>query len=190
MLPRIDAPWPPAFTDSVAVWRSGHGPCTSMWTMPPQTRLVEARERRTGRQSDDAGAHQQPMLMAVDDDVATLDLLCEIAAEAGWFALGFTRLSPFRASLQREHPSLLIIDDDLPDGRGGDLARELREDPNTADVPLVVCTAAHPMRQAEIGAWAPVVSKPFDLGEIEQILAQVDRSRDGTTGRRSLGRAG
>jgi DNA-binding response OmpR family regulator len=130
------------------------------------------------------------MLIAVDDDVATLDLLCEIAAEAGWFALGFTRLSPFRASLRREHPSLLIIDDDLPDGRGGDLARDLRDDPRTAGVPVVVCTAAHPMRQAEIGSWAPVISKPFDLGEIEEILALVDRNRDGTAGRQSFGRAG
>ncbi|HEX7197678.1 MAG TPA: hypothetical protein VF364_12695, partial [Candidatus Limnocylindria bacterium] len=39
-----------------------------------------------------------------------------------------------------------------------------------ADVPLLVCTAAHPMRQAEIGAWAPVVSKPFDLAEIDAFL--------------------
>jgi DNA-binding response OmpR family regulator len=72
----------------------------------------------------------------------------------------------------------MILDDDLPDGRGGDLARELRADDRTADVPTLVCTAAHPMRQAEIGAWAPVVTKPFDLLEIESFLAAAAR-RDG-----------
>lgn len=128
-------------------------------------------------------------MIAVDDDVATLDLLCEIAMEAGWFALGFTRLAKFRAALDREQPSLLIIDDDLPDGRGGDMARELREDPRMSDVPVLVCTAAHPMRQAEIGGWAPVIAKPFGLREIETVLDQAARVRDG--GRdRSIGRAG
>ncbi|HEX7196608.1 MAG TPA: response regulator, partial [Candidatus Limnocylindria bacterium] len=106
----------------------------------------------------------------VDDDVATQELLCEIGRDAGWVAQGFSRLSELRASLDSVKPTLLILDDDLPDGRGGDLARDLREDKRMADVPLLVCTAAHPMRQAEIGAWAPVVSKPFDLAEIDAFL--------------------
>ena len=130
-------------------------------------------------------------MIAVDDDVATLDLLCEIAAEAGWFAMGFTRLSQLRAALDHEHPSLLIIDDDLPDGRGGDLARELREDPRMTGIPLVVVTAAQPMRQAEIGSWAPVVSKPFDLDQIETILDAAVRRRRGEAGwSKSFHRAG
>jgi DNA-binding response OmpR family regulator len=128
-------------------------------------------------------------MIAVEDDVATLDLLCEIAAEAGWFAMGFTRLSQLRASLDHEQPSLLIIDDDLPDGRGGDLARELREDPRMTDVPLVVCTAAQPMRQAEIGSWAPVISKPFDLDQIETILDAARQQHRGA-GSKSFNRAG
>ena len=117
-------------------------------------------------------AARPPLLYVADDDVATLDLLCEIARDAGWVARGFTRISQLRATLGgAAMPTLLILDDDLPDGRGGDLARELRDDPGTVKVPLLVCTAAHPMRQAEIGLFAPVVSKPFDLSEIEAFLA-------------------
>ncbi len=44
-----------------------------------------------------------------------------------------------------------------------------------ADVPLVVWTAAHPTRQAEIGTWAPVISKPFKLTEIDAFLAAATR---------------
>lgn len=120
-----------------------------------------------------------PTLFVVDDDVATLELLCEIGRDAGWSARGFTRLSELRTTLDTTTPSLLILDDDLPDGRGGDLARELRSDERLADVPTLVCTAAHPMRQAEIGAWAPVVAKPFDLTEIDAFLgAAARRSRE------------
>ncbi|MGI8658135.1 MAG: response regulator [Candidatus Limnocylindria bacterium] len=106
----------------------------------------------------------------VDDDPSTLELLCEVAREAGWEAYPFRRLVDVRASLNRSRPTLLILDDDLPDGRGGDLVRELRHDERMADTPMLVCTAAHPRRQAEIGSWAPVVSKPFRLAEIDAVL--------------------
>lgn len=126
---------------------------------------------------EDANVRRPPVLFAVDDDTGTLDLLREVAQDAGWVAHGFTRLAELRSYLDHTKPTLLILDDDLPDGRGGDLARDLRHDDRMADVPLLVCTAATPMRQAEIGAWAPVVSKPFDLDEIERFLDAADRRR-------------
>jgi DNA-binding response OmpR family regulator len=131
-------------------------------TMTSSIPIVDASERgpQPGR----------PVVFVVDDDVATLGLLCEIALDGGWECRGFSRLAEVRRAMAERPPALLILDDDLPDGRGGDLARELRDDPVFAGVPLLVCTAARPMRQAEIGGWAPVVSKPFDLGAIERFL--------------------
>ena len=155
-----------------------------------QMRLVDGSDRRDGLESRTAELRDgQPLLFVVDDDAATLDLLCEVATESGWEAEGFTHLRALRASLDRVRPTLLIIDDDLPDGRGGDFARDLREDRRMRGVTLLVCTAAHPMRQAEIGQWAPVVSKPFDLLEIETFLEAAARHRDEPSGR-SFGRAG
>jgi len=120
-----------------------------------------------------------PVLFVVDDDIPTLELLREVAHASGWRSVGFTRLGPLRAALDDRRPTLVIVDDDLPDGRGGDLARELRSDPLLDDIPLVVCTAATSVRQAEIGTWAPVVAKPFELNEIEAFLAAALR-RDGS----------
>lgn len=151
-------------------------------------RLLSPNERRTPDPSEPAMSERSgPVLFIVDDDLATQELLREVGLEAGWDAHGFARLSDLRAALEWRRPALLILDDDLPDGRGGDLAREFREDERMEGVVVLVCTAAHPMRQAEIGNWAPVVSKPFDLGEIEAFLAAV-ANRD--NGRRSFGRAG
>lgn len=121
-----------------------------------------------------------PLLYVVDDDVATLSLLCDIAEDAGWNVRGFTRLAELLERLEVERPDVMILDDDLPDGRGGDLAREVREDPRLEDVAFVVCTAAHPMRQAEIGSWAPVVSKPFEVREIERFLQSTRGPRSGS----------
>ncbi len=121
----------------------------------------------------------RPTLFVVDDDTATCDLICEIAQDAGWVATGFSCLTDLRGSLGEAKPTLLILDDDLPDGRGGDLARELRTSPRMADIPLVVCTAAHPTRRAEIGNWAPVITKPFALAEIDAFLAATRRQSFG-----------
>jgi DNA-binding response OmpR family regulator len=124
------------------------------------------------RQSAGRGDHDgKPVLFVVDDDVPTMELLREIAHESGWATHGFTHLGPLRAALDRDRPTLLIVDDDLPDGRGGDLARDIRRDPRMEDVPLLICTAASSRRQAELGRFAPVVAKPFDLVEIEEYLS-------------------
>lgn len=151
--------------------------------------MVDAHGPRDDRSDTGELEGRRPLLFVVDDDVATLELVCEVAADAGWTAMGFTHLSALRDSLDRMRPTLLILDDDLPDGRGGDLARDVREDSRMADVTLLVCTAAHPMRQAEIGQWAPVVSKPFDLREIEHFLDAAARRRGGALGQ-SFDRAG
>ena len=120
-----------------------------------------------------------PVLFVLDDDLPTLQLLCEVARESGWHSVGFTRLARLRAALHDRRPTSLIIDDELPDGRGGDLVRDLVSDPRMEDISLLVCTAAPLKRQAEIETWAPVVAKPFEVGEIEAFLAAASRSANG-----------
>jgi DNA-binding response OmpR family regulator len=118
-----------------------------------------------------------PVVFVIEDDVATLRLLCDVASDAGWVARGFTRLGEARARIESDPPSLVIVDDDLPDGRGGDLARDMTTQVSEDAVPVVVCTAAHPTRRAEIRSWAPVVAKPFALSEIERLLSTAARGR-------------
>ena len=113
--------------------------------------------------------------------------MCEIAEDAGWQSRGFTRLKQLHARLESERPDVLILDDDLPDGSGGDLARELREDPSTAELPVVVCTGAHPIRRAEITSWAPVVAKPFRIEELERFLDSARRQLGGGPDHRAAG---
>ena len=143
--------------------------------------IVQRTERKRtdvrGRSSSAARRDPRPVLFAVEDDEPTLELIRDLATDAGWAARGFSQLSEFELAVAERVPDLVILDDDLPDGRGGDRARELRSDRRLHGVPVLVCTAAHSTRQAEIGAWVPVVSKPFDLGEIERILDAVARRR-------------
>jgi DNA-binding response OmpR family regulator len=130
------------------------------------------------RQSRDTCRPDRPVLFAVEDDPSTLEMLHDVATDAGWVTQGFSQLSEFERAVAERVPDLVILDDDLPDGRGGDRARELQRDRRLRNVPVLVCTAASLPRQAEIEAWVPVMSKPFDLGEIERILDAVARRAD------------
>lgn len=135
----------------------------------------------------DAPDEQKQVAFVVDDDPAALALMCDIAEDAGWACRGFTRLRDLERGMDREPPGILILDDDLPDGSGGDLARELQQDPALARLPIVVCTAAHPARRAEITSWAPVVSKPFSIDELEYFLDRARRRGDPQSRHRRAG---
>lgn len=109
----------------------------------------------------------------IEDDALTLRLISELASGAGLEPFAFTRLSTARRALNEQMPDVLVVDDDLPDGQGADLIRELRADPRTRDVRVLFCTAANPDRRREIAELADVIAKPFRLAEVEQALAEV-----------------
>jgi len=111
-----------------------------------------------------------PVVVVVEDDLGTLGLLADVAEDAGWVARPCRSLRQMDRALDDVEPSLIILDDDLPDGRGGDRAQRLHSDPDMHDLPVVLCTAAAPSRLAEIGRAVPVVTKPFTVAEIERVL--------------------
>jgi DNA-binding response OmpR family regulator len=118
-------------------------------------------------------ARTMPPAYVVEDDVMMLHLLSEIAAAAGLAPRTFTRLSTARRAMRERPPAVLVIDDDLPDGRGADFVRELKADARTRDVNVVMCTSAGPQRRRQIAGLAPIVGKPFAVEEMETALRRV-----------------
>lgn len=100
-------------------------------------------------------------------------LLGELATSVGLQPRHFTRLADARRAIREGAPAVLVIDDDLPDGRGGDFVRELKEDPRTENVPVVMCTGAGPVRRRQMSRFVPVVHKPFDVNEMAEILRRL-----------------
>ena len=85
-----------------------------------------------------------PRAFVIEDDLHTLALLTDLAAMCGFEPVAFTRLSSARAALRERVPTIMVVDDDLPDGRGSDLVSEVRANPRTSHVRVVFCTAAEP----------------------------------------------
>ncbi|HEY7846555.1 MAG TPA: response regulator, partial [Candidatus Limnocylindria bacterium] len=116
------------------------------------------------------GERPPPRAFVIEDDVLTLALLSDLAEMCGFEPVAFTRISSAREALRGLAPAIMVVDDDLPDGRGTDLVREVRANPRTADVRVVFCTAAGPSRRREIAQVAPVIAKPFRVREVERVL--------------------
>ena len=102
----------------------------------------------------------------------TLALLSDLAEMCGFEPVAFTRIASARKALREHVPTIMVVDDELPDGRGGDLVRELRANSRTGHVRVVFCTAAGPSRRREIAQLAPVIEKPFRVRELERVLQE------------------
>jgi DNA-binding response OmpR family regulator len=120
-----------------------------------------------------SGHEHRPRAFVIEDDVLTQRLLAELIASRGLEPVSFSRLSSARRALRERPPQVMVVDDDLPDGKGAELVRELRADPRLCDVRVLFCTAADPARRREMSRLAPVVAKPFALREMERALAEV-----------------
>lgn len=138
---------------------------------------------------DGIGARTEspPVVVVVEDDVETLGLLADVAEESGWEARTCRSLLQLARTLDDVDASLVILDDELPDGSGGDEAIHLRTDPETSDLPVVVCTAAAPSRLAELRDAVPIVTKPFTIGQIERVLDAALRHRPRRVASRTAG---
>lgn len=136
---------------------------------------VGARRDATLRPSDaqarDTGRRRRAFV--VDDDPTTQLLLGDLAGELGWQTERFATLSALRRALARDEPDLLILDDALPDGSGGDFIAEMRGQDRLRRLPVVICTGAVPARRRFLGRLAPILAKPFDLFAFERIVLDV-----------------
>ena len=78
--------------------------------------------------------------------------------------------------ISASHPDLVILDWWLTDMSGADLVRDLKADPRTAQVPLLVCSAAHyDVRTAEEELHRHGVSVVFKPFNVDDLLDQVQR---------------
>jgi DNA-binding response OmpR family regulator len=113
-------------------------------------------------------------VLVVDDNRELTDLLCEQLTKHGYQSIraaeGFAALRLARS----ERPDLVILDLMLPGLGGLEVCRRLRQDPETAAVPILILSAKGEeldrVLGLEVGA-DDYVSKPFSVREV---LARVN----------------
>lgn len=117
--------------------------------------------------ADDSATHME--ILYVEDNPADLRLVERIVARMPRTRLMTAMQGAIGLELAREHrPSLVVLDLHLPDMGGTEVLRQLRAQPETRDIPVMILSADGSVRQVRSltaeGAQA-YLTKPLDIRE-------------------------
>jgi putative two-component system response regulator len=120
-------------------------------------------------------------ILLVDDDPALRTLLRTTFEVADVEVDDAASAAEARRAIERRHPSVIVLDVNMPEKTGLELCRELKDDPATRDIPVVLLTGSEGGTDAaakDAGADA-FVRKPFSPLEL---LAVAERLAGGLYG--------
>jgi CheY-like chemotaxis protein len=131
--------------------------------------LVE--EAAMGEASRDAPAGDHRHILAINDDAMVLDLFRDLLEDEGYRVSTQLFLDKDLAAIADMAPDLIILDYMWPtDDTGWSLLQMLRMEPQTAHIPIVLCTGAVREVEGMAGHLAEmavrVVFKPFNIDQL------------------------
>jgi two-component system, cell cycle response regulator DivK len=97
----------------------------------------------------------------------------------GYEVIGAGSMADAERAIAQERPSLIVLDLQLPDGDGLDLARRLKASPETEWYPILACTAGAMKGDQERALAAgcdAYLSKPIDTREFSALVASMLRA--------------
>lgn len=137
-------------------------------------------------------------ILVVEDEIAIRDMLVFNLHRAGYVVRPAANGREAREAIVDRHPDVVLMDWMLPDISGLELTRQLKRDPQTREIPVIMLTARaeEDDRVAGLDGGADdYVTKPFSPRELEaRIKALLRRTPGGrgevmTAGRLRLDRA-
>lgn len=109
-------------------------------------------------------------ILVVDDEIPIIELLRDLLEDEGFVVLTATNGTAALKLVQQHVVGMIITDQMMPQLTGTELAEQLRNDPQTAAIPLLLLSAALPEKTSD--HFVAFVQKPFN---IDDILLQVRR---------------
>jgi putative two-component system response regulator len=89
---------------------------------------------------DVLGGRRKQSILVVDDSVVNAALLKEVLVKRGYQAVAVQNAAAAEEEIGREAPDLILLDVIMPGKTGYELCRELKEDPKTRLIPIVMIT--------------------------------------------------
>ena len=113
-------------------------------------------------------------ILIVDDDPDLVDVLTELLRGAGFEVAAQDSVFGARALVRQSKPALILLDIGLPFRSGLALLDEMKADPATSDVPIVILSGMTEALTAERRARADaVLSKPFEISALMDAIGRV-----------------
>jgi len=93
-------------------------------------------------------------LVLIDDSQNALDMMAHVLAEAGFEVRAMSSLRRFVNTVLDWKPHLIVTDLHMPDMSGAELCTWLRQQMQTARIPIVLCSSAPESELAKLAAQA------------------------------------
>jgi len=136
----------------------------------PVERYERLNDRGQGPEPDRATGVKRHAVVYIEDNLANLKLVQRVTANRNDIEIIPAMQGRLGIELAREHqPVLILLDLHLPDLDGEQVLQQLRDDPDTAAIPVIIVSAdatrGRVQRLLSAGAVA-YLTKPFDVREL------------------------
>ncbi|MGH2375336.1 MAG: response regulator [bacterium] len=140
--------------------------------------MDDAAVQRTTRSAVRAEPHTHPhTVLYIEDNLSNLALVQRILARRPEVRLIEAMQGQAGLHLAREHrPDLILLDLHLPDIQGDEVLRQIKEDPATCGIPVVIISADATRSQIErlLAAGArDYFTKPLDVKRLLALLDEI-----------------
>lgn len=115
-------------------------------------------------------------ILAVDDDASVCQIYEEGLPHLGYEVTTAASAGKAKAYLRKEKPDLILMDIMMADQDGISLTREIRSDPATAGIPILVVSGlsdAATLNDAILFGAVDYIVKPIDLNVLRDKIARV-----------------
>ena len=122
---------------------------------------------------DSTGPVTMGHILVVEDSPVQAALVCNLLEQQGYCATWTTTIEEARQRVWTATPDLLLLDRGLPDGDGSVLCHELKVDPSTQELPIILVTARDRIEERVeglLGGADDYITKPYYN---EELLARV-----------------
>lgn len=117
-----------------------------------------------------------PLILVVEDNSITALALVNVLRANGFRTVIASSAAGARDSLRTVHPDLILLDVQLPGEDGYELTRELKANPATAAIPIVITTARSLAIDRTLAFEAgcdEFLTKPIQPGQLTPTLRRV-----------------
>jgi DNA-binding response OmpR family regulator len=115
-------------------------------------------------------------VLLVEDEINIFEAISFLLSRDGWEVSGHGNGATALDEIARLNPDVLVLDVMLPGRSGLDILRDLRKQPDTRDLPVLMLTAKGQSRDRDLalalGANA-YLTKPFSNSEMVETLRRV-----------------
>ncbi|MEL6548917.1 MAG: response regulator [Pseudomonadota bacterium] len=108
-------------------------------------------------------------VLLIEDEPNIIEAVRFILSRDGWAVDTHSDGATALAALERRMPDVVILDAMLPNRSGFEILRDLRDQPETADLPVLMLTArgqAKDRERAEEAGVSDYMTKPFSNAEM------------------------